>query len=194
MKLIIAGTDIETTGLLDAEHRIIEVHITRYLVDVAQPEIRDKIDERTWRIDPERKIPKKSFDVHGICEADLVGCPTFEKVAPEISHYLNECDIVVAHNGLEFDFPFLIQEFERVNADVPNFEPMDTMTDGRFATFFGKSPSLKELCFACGVDYDEDKAHAADYDVDVMMQCFFFALARNFYVVPDVVKTAKVSV
>ena len=50
MKLIIAGTDIETTGLLDAEHRIIEVHITRYLVDVAQPEIRDKIDERTWRI------------------------------------------------------------------------------------------------------------------------------------------------
>ncbi|KCY89039.1 hypothetical protein J831_3542, partial [Acinetobacter baumannii 25691_8] len=37
------------------------------------------------------------------------------------------------------------------------------------------------LCFALNIDYDPNAAHAADYDVDVMMQCFFAGLDRGFY-------------
>lgn len=184
MKIVVSGTDIETTGFLEPEHRIIEMNVQQYEMDTAQPEVHRLIREKTWRINPGRSIPKKSTEFHGIVESDLIGCPALEDVSAEIYEWLDAADIVVAHNGLEFDFPFIVQEFERIGQELPDFEPFDTMQDGRWATFFGKIPSLKELCFACGVEYDTEKAHAADYDVKVMMDCFFFAAARDFYTLP----------
>ena len=137
------------------------------------------LQELTQRIDPQRSIDKKAFEVHKISEADLVGKPTFEQVAPSISRILDRCEVVVAHNGLEFDFLFLIQEFERVGEELPDFEPFDTMMSGCWATAFGEVPSLKKLCFACDVEYDADDAHAADYDVDKMMESFFFGVGAG---------------
>ena len=46
------------------------------------------------------------------------------------------------------------------------------MAESRWATPDGKWPKLGELCFACGVNYNADEAHAAEYDVNKMMECF----------------------
>jgi len=53
------------------------------------------------------------------------------------------------------------------------------MMSGCWATAFGEVPSLKKLCFACDVEYDADDAHAADYDVDKMMESFFFGVGAG---------------
>jgi DNA polymerase-3 subunit epsilon len=184
--ILIGGTDLETTGFLEPEHRIIEACLSTYLYDPVK-RIGTLRDTNTWRIDPKRPIDAKARAVHGITETDLIGKPTFDIVAPDFSARLNECDVVVAHNGLTFDFPFIIQELERVRVELPDFIPFDTMVHGRWSTPLGKAPNLEELCFSSGVTYDHIKAHAADYDVDCMMQCFFFGLRRGVYTVPGMI-------
>lgn len=176
----IGGYDTETTGLNEPVHRFVEVCLNQYDYDTDTHEF-TKVDSFVQRINPERSIDAKATEVHKIHLADLVGCPKWPEVAPTLVHKLNECVWVVAHNGFDFDFSFTIRELERIGADLPDFEPFDTMIEGRWATPFGKAPNLGELCFACGVPYNPDEAHAAEYDVDKMMASFFFGLRRGVY-------------
>jgi DNA polymerase-3 subunit epsilon len=179
--MIITGIDIESTGLSWAEgHRIVEVAALVYK-DAApdQPVIRF-----VERVNPERTVEAKAAAVHGITLEALVGCPKWEEVAPKLVKVMSVSNLIVAHNGEGFDKPFIEAELRRLGLPVPTIPWLDTCKDARWATPFGKSPSLGELCFACGVDYDPSKAHAAAYDVDRMMQCFFAARRQGFYKLP----------
>lgn len=178
--MLINGLDLETTGLEQSEgHRIVEVAILTF--DFASSKL---VDKYVQRIDPERSIAAQAQEVHGISYTELVGQPKWEKVAPEVARRLAMAPIMVAHN-VNFDGPFIGAELARVGERVPNVEPFCTMEQGRFATFDGKLPKLQELCFAFGVEYDLAKAHAAEYDVIKMMDCFFRGVDRGFYVLPE---------
>ncbi len=178
--MIIAGIDLETTGLLAPEHRIIEVCVSRYEWDGTTARHLDKLVER---IDPKRAIDKKAQDVHKITPNDLIGKPTWDVVGPQVAERLKDVDVGVGHNFIDFDGPFLIQEWERIKCPIPDFAPFDTMLEGRWATAMGSVPSLKALCFACGIPYILTAAHAADYDVDVMMDCLFFGIKRGVFTI-----------
>lgn len=178
---IYCGLDIETTGLETGDHRIIEVYLGLWRSE-GPP-----IFEYNQRIDPQRAVPLESQRIHGLTNADLAGKPTWSAVAPTIQKVLNKADVYVAHNGEHFDLPFLEYELRRVGLKLPQRPIIDTMRQGVWATPDGKSPSLAELCFACGVDYDPAQAHAAHYDVrDTMMPAFFKALSWGFIEVPRV--------
>jgi len=183
MTFLLNGLDLETTGVDQAKgDRIIEVAILTY--DFAT---RKMVDKYVQRIDPERPIAAAAQAVHGIAYSDLVGSPKWDAVAPEVARRLQMAPLAVAHN-MDFDGPFIAGELVRLGLPVPNIQPFCTMQNGRWATFDGKSPKLKELCFALGVDYDDAKAHAADYDTAIMMECFFKGFDRGFYVLPTSVK------
>lgn len=182
--LVIGGLDIETTGLKQSDgHRIIEfaTKLYRYFPDTGAFNAAGQFEQR---INPGRSIDPAAQAVHGISFEMVEACPRWEAVAPKVVKVMSACDIIVAHNGDEFDLPFVGNELLRVGQSVPSVLTVDTMVKGTWATPLGKMPSLRELCFACGVVYDESKAHAALYDVDVMMQCFFFALNKGFYRLP----------
>jgi len=170
----IAGFDIETTGLLAPDHRIIEVYIKTY--EWAPGTVAREIDAFETRIDPERSIALEAQRVHGISATDLIGKPKWIAVAPSIHAWLADADLLVGHNGEEFDLKFLNMEFERVGLSPVTTPIFDTMLKGRAATPTGKVPNLGELCFAFDVPYDPTLAHAASYDVTVMMECFFRGL------------------
>lgn len=177
--MLYAALDTETTGLLAPDHRIIEVYIGLY-----------KNGKKVWefdqRIDPQRSIGAEAQRVHGISASDLYGKPTFDAVASVIRGALDRADCFVWHNGDEFDGPFLDQELRRVGLPgMPQKPSIDTMLHGVWATPDGKKPRLGELCFACGVDYDTSKAHAASYDVDVMMECFMRGQKWGFFKLPS---------
>lgn len=176
---IIAGLDIETTGLLTPDHRIIEVYIGLWRDD-------KKVFEYERRIDPQRSIAADAQKVHGITASDLMGKPTFDMIAPDIVKILSRAHVFIAHNGAEFDGPFLKQELRRVGHSLPQRPIFDTMLEGVWATPTGKKPRLQELCFACGIDYDPAKAHAAAYDVDRMMECLFRGASWGFFALPEV--------
>lgn len=166
----IVGFDLETTGLLAPEHRIVEIYAGLWDLDT-----RELIEDLNQRIDPQRSIAADAQRVHGISGTDLIGKPTFEMLAPTIHAFITDADLVVAHNGDEFDLPFINMELTRVGLSKSDSPSFDTMTC-RWSTPSGKPPSLAEFCFACDVEYDPAKAHAADYDVHVMMTAFFRGL------------------
>ena len=167
---ILAGIDIETTGLNQANgHRITEIAIGLYRWGGGSL---NKIGMFQRRINPERSIDAKAEEVTGLTLADLLGEPKWDDIAPIASKILSKAEVVVAHNGAAFDVPFLEGEFRRLRLDgFPQFRLIDTMTQARWATYDGSLPSLQALASACDVDYDKARAHAAEYDVDVMMKC-----------------------
>jgi DNA polymerase-3 subunit epsilon len=172
---IFVAFDIESTGLLAPDQRIIEIYCALYSL-----ETKELIRSFEKRIDPQRSITAEAQRVHGISGADLIGCPTFEAVAPALRAFIEQGAFILAHNGDGFDIPFLNMELERVGLAKLTRPSIDTMIQGRYATHNGKVPTLGELCFAMGVEYDPEKAHAASYDVQVMTECFFRAADWGF--------------
>ncbi|MDY7537560.1 3'-5' exonuclease [Undibacterium sp. RTI2.1] len=183
MKII--GFDTETTGLkpMDGD-KIIEIALLTYDSDT-----RKLIDKYVQRINPERPISAGAQDIHGITFESLVLMPKFKQIAHEVKSRLDAADLLVAHN-LNFDAEFLICEFAACGLPIRDMPSIDTMTEARWACAEGKYPKLSELCFALGVTYDQSAAHAADYDVDVMMQCLWRGLDRGFYQLPAALKVA----
>lgn len=158
--------DCETTGSDVTKDRIIEVAL------VIKDNHGNTLRTYEQRINPQMKISSGALEVHGIADADVALSPTFEQVAPILGALLEECDLVVAHNGDGFDWPITLAEFKRVGAKVELPPQFDTMLTGRGCTPDGKVPTLGELCWALDVDYDPALAHAALYDVERMAAAF----------------------
>ena len=169
--ILIAGLDLETTGLDAEKHRIIEMALSIYDLETAK-----KLQTVEMRFNPRQPIDPKAQAVHGISASELVDCPLFADYASKIAAIIAKCDYLVAHNGIGFDFPFLAAELKRAGAAMPtDITFVDTMLDGRWSTEDGKQPRLSELAMSLGFVYDTTQAHSALYDTDLMMQCFFTA-------------------
>ncbi|PAN40162.1 hypothetical protein PAHAL_7G296300 [Panicum hallii] len=111
--------DIETTGFLHADHRIIEFAL------------RDLSGGMNCTfetlINPERNVPRYAAEANNIttelvCRPDV---PRFSDLLPILLAYVQSRQapgkpvLWVAHNAKQFDVPFVIQEFERCSAQVP---------------------------------------------------------------------------
>lgn len=168
--------DLETTGKLTPDHRIIEAAFRKCTLE-------DCLEHENilLRINPERNIDAKAQAVHGISVEELKGEPNFKSRIPVIKSILEDTDLLVFHNGISFDMPFLKMEFERNGEVLPEVPVFDTMVEGAFATDLGKSPTLFELCWSLGVEYDPTKAHKGDYDTLVLRDAFFNGLRFGWF-------------
>jgi DNA polymerase III subunit epsilon len=192
--MLVVGVDLETTGLSYADgHRIVEFALIGKLYDPQTHVAQDKF-KFVRRVNPQRPIDPKAQNVHGITFEMVANEPTFDTFAHQIVGVLKLADLLIAHNGVGFDMPFLRHELALVGKEMPDKPVIDTMLDARWATFWGKFPNLGELCFACGEDYDPSKAHAADYDVDRMLGCFFKGRRQGFFLNPVFGSNSKYSI
>lgn len=176
--MIIAGFDTETTGLkADKGDRIVEICCIKIDTDKGWEQDSKIIEQR---INPRRLVSPEAMAVHGITDAELAEAPFIEDCVDELLEYLSDVETLVAHN-MDFDALFLMTELERIGKPFPELEGFCTMIEGRWATGTGKVPSLQELCFTCGVDYDVDEAHAAKYDVERMLDCLRWGVEKGLY-------------
>jgi DNA polymerase-3 subunit epsilon len=181
--MIIVGCDTETTGFHPHKgDRIIEACFGIYRYEAG---VMTLLKTVTQRINPQRSIPADSQRIHGISYEDVKASPIWSDFAPTVEKILSKADLVVIHNA-EFDVRFLDHEQSQAGSPVSKWPPVVcTMETARWATFDGKRPSLAEVCWALGIEYDPSKAHAAAYDVDVMMQAYAKGLSLGLYKLPE---------
>jgi DNA polymerase-3 subunit epsilon len=177
--MIVAGLDLETTGVkLHRGDKIIEVCISTY--DLDDEGVLTLLGTYTQRVNPLRSIAVEAQRVHGISLEDLRDMPTWPEIAPKIKTIIEGVDLLVIHNR-DFDLPFVQAEQNLAGHQIEVPNTFCTMVNGRWATFDGKTPKLGELCWTLSVDYDASVAHAAEYDVQKMMECFSKGLRLGLY-------------
>ena len=107
--------DIESTGLNIASDGIIELSFVKVF-----PGGETRV--KTWKIKPwdfvNRRVIKinpEASAVNGVKDEDLVDCPKFIDVLPEVAQWLAGSDLA-GFNSAKFDLPMLAEEIERVRA------------------------------------------------------------------------------
>ena len=105
----LAFFDLETTGLNIGSDRIVEISIVRVNID-------NTTDILTKKVNPTIPIPVLTSKIHGIYDKDIVDCPTFKELAPQLAQFLTNCDLA-GFNSNKFDVPVLVEEFLRADID-----------------------------------------------------------------------------
>lgn len=161
--------DIETTGF-DYLHgdRCIEIGAVE-LVD-------GKITGNNFHeyINPEGKIiPPETYAVHKISNAFLDDKPLMAEVGPRFLEFVGDSPIV-AHNGIEFDFPFLNHEFEVLGLPkIPRTQQQDTLLIARNRVFGIKSYSLDSLAKWYNISLvARADAHGALIDSEILAKVY----------------------
>jgi superfamily I DNA/RNA helicase len=91
--------DLETTDRDTAKAEIVEIAAVR---------VRDGqiVDRFAALVRPRGAIAAGATDTHGIRAADVASAPRFEDIWPKFRAFCGD-DVIVAHNGYEFDFRIL---------------------------------------------------------------------------------------
>ena len=123
--------DIETTGFeWTRGDRCIEIGAVELLDGV--------LTENTFHeyINPEGKIiPPETYMVHKISNAFLEDKPKMSEIAPKFLEFIGDAPIV-AHNGFDFDFPFINFELAKLGLkQIPREQQRDSIVIARNRVF-----------------------------------------------------------
>lgn len=86
--------------------------------------------------------------------------------------------IIVAHNA-RFDFDFLNECLKRHNRPILTNPVIDTLNFSRSLHFNKHRHNLGTIAKHYGIEYNEDVAHRADYDTEVLKNVFFMMLRES---------------
>ena len=155
--------DLETTGLSSRHDYIIEFGA----VLMHKGMVKDKKD---FFIKPPIALSENISKLTNIHEEDLANARTFKEAYTEILDFIKD-RILVAHNA-SFDYGFLNEELKRLNLDTLKNPVIDTLDFARSLFKSRRSYRLGNMAKLYGVSYNEEVAHRADYDADVLAQVF----------------------
>ncbi len=161
--------DIETTGF--------EYMRGDRCIEIGAVEIIDgKLTGNNFHeyINPEGKIiPQETYMVHKISNAFLDDKPKMSVIAPKFLEYVGD-SIIVAHNGFEFDFPFLNHEFEMLGLpQIPKSQQQDTLIIARNRVFNLKTYTLDALAKFYGISLaTRADAHGALIDSEILAKVY----------------------
>lgn len=161
--------DIETTGFEYARgDRCIEIGAVE-LID-------GKLTDNTFHeyINPEGKIiPPETYMVHKISNAFLEDKPKMSVVAPKFLEFVGDSPIV-AHNGLDFDFPFINYELNKLGlGPIPRNQMLDSIVIARNRVYGPKSYTLDALAKWFGVSLTaRADAHGALIDAEILAHVY----------------------
>ena len=122
--------DTETTGFSSTSDRMVELGVVKFRNG-------KMLEEKSWLINPGRKIPYWATKVHGITDQDVKDQPTFKDVYPEFMEFISG-SILMAHNA-RFDIAFISEEARRANLELPHNLVIDSLS--LFRRWFPQSKS-----------------------------------------------------
>lgn len=161
--------DIEATGTDPMSDRIVELSAVR--VDPPPASLRAP---RTWRINPEMRIPSEASEIHGIVNDDLSSAPTFADIVPELAEVFAGADLAGFSIG-RFDVRILAAELSRAGAtlDLSASRVIDAQVIYHQREPRNLSAALRFYC-----DRELIDAHGAEADTIASLEVFAGQLAR----------------
>ena len=157
--------DTETTGFdHEMDDRMVEIGCIEMVGKVATG--------RNFHayFNPERDMPVRAFEVHGLSTTFLSDKPLFGDVADDLLEFLGDAPLV-AHNA-SFDFGFLNMELRRCNRpQVSETRKIDTVALAR-ALHPGAKLTLDALCSRYGIDRSHRVLHGALLDAELLAQLY----------------------
>jgi len=175
--------DIETTGFYpDKGDRVIEIGAVE-IID-------GRITDNTFHayVNPMGKIiPPDSYMVHKLSNEFLSDKPSFKDVAPRMMEFIGDAPIVVAHNGYDFDFPFINYELKQLGlAEIPRTRQGDSLAIARNKVAGPKNYTLDSLAKWFGVDIStRADSHGALIDARILAKVYLELMAAD---TPDTVQ------
>ncbi len=155
--------DLETTGLSSRHDYIIEFGA----VVMHKGEIKETID---FFIKPPIELSETIKELTHISDNDLAYAKTFAQCKDEILR-LCQNRVLVAHNA-SFDYGFLNSELERIGEDPLMNPVVDTLDLARSLFKSRRAYRLGNIAKQYGVTYDDEAAHRANYDAEVLAGVF----------------------
>jgi DNA polymerase-3 subunit epsilon len=160
--------DTETTGFdYRAGERVIEIGALE-LVD-GQP------TGKTFHeyINPERAISLDSYNVHKLSNAFLADKPPFPEAAKRFLDFAGK-DLIVAHNGKGFDFPFINHWLKEYGLpQIPPEQQEDSMLMAQRKISDLKSYSLDALAKYFGISLEtRSESHGALIDAEILAKVY----------------------
>ncbi|HSG80777.1 MAG TPA: exonuclease domain-containing protein, partial [Gemmatimonadota bacterium] len=132
--------DLETTDLDPMSCEVVEIAAAR---------VRDGQVEETFHslVRPGKPVSPRAAEIHGYTDDSLRDAPTLEQIWPSFAAFAGD-DVLVAHNGLNFDVPVLRRQASAF-ADVDRLIFFDTLPLAR--SLFRESARLTDLAERFGV-------------------------------------------
>lgn len=161
--------DIETTGF--------EYLRGDRCIEIGAVEMIDgRITDNSFHeyINPEGKIiPPETYMVHKISNAFLEDKPKMSVIAPRFLEFVGDSPIV-AHNGFDFDFPFMNHELSMLGLpQIPRSQQLDSIVIARNRVFGPKAYTLDALAKWYGVSLTaRADAHGALIDAEILAKVY----------------------
>ena len=163
--------DTETTGLSVSEgHRIVEIGCV---------EIKDLIPtKRKFHcfLNPERKVSKEAFKVHGYSDQFLSKQKKFAEIVDDFLKFIEGKRLVI-HNA-EFDISHLNNELSLLGKSKIKEEIIDTLQIAR-EKFPGSGTSLDALCKKYNIDNSRREKHTAIIDCELLSKVYINLLDQK---------------
>jgi len=159
--------DTETTGLETAlNHRIVEIGAVE-LID-------RKRTGKTFHtyLNPERDVPAKAIEVHGLTFDFLQSHPKFQDVADQFLEFVAGAQLLI-HNA-SFDLGFLDHELGRIGKTTLMTDQCSVVDTLALAKELhpGQRNSLDSLCKRYGVDNRHRELHGALLDAQLLADVY----------------------
>jgi DNA polymerase-3 subunit epsilon len=170
--------DIEATGTDPVADRIVEICVVRVNPPVCPGGGRGGSDgieaPRTWRIDPQVRIPSEASEIHGIQNEDVQGAPTFAAIAGELEALFAGADLA-GFSISRFDVRILHAEFVRAGhtIDFSKTRILDAQV-----IFHRKEPRNLAAALRFYRDKELLGAHGAEADTVASLEVFAGQLER----------------
>lgn len=190
MSLKQACWDTETTGVRRDEDRIITAFISLRDGD-------EIVSEHSWVIDPGIEIPEEASNVHGMTTEWVRenGRKDVSTAIEEIVHELSEAAhagyVITGYNN-SFDLAMLESEAKRYNKGITGLRIRETgrfidpiILDRAIDRYRKGSRKLADVARHYGIEFNEDEAHAADYDVKITAQLVPKVLNATYKAIPE---------
>jgi DNA polymerase III epsilon subunit family exonuclease len=160
--------DIETTGRDVASTQVIEIAAVR---------VRDGllVDEFSTLVRPTIAIEPGATATHGITDSDVATAAPFEEIWPAFRAFCGK-DVLVAHNGNQFDFPVIRRTAHELSLDgARDLTTYDTLPLAREL----RTGSAKLEDLARSFDIDPGQSHRALDDTRALAKVFLALSERK---------------